>query len=151
MVDCEHPWKMPQRLYSRRKADSLWHLGAEQRLLQFDFKIKNKWKFNYFIGDQRTAVVKWNINKHGESEPGLLNEVHLQAQHSWCRPMCRKQQAWQRRMACCRLQRKPKLVREFFKDFFLLIIEETEGKKAPGGTRSFSDCYRLTSDQMTGF
>lgn len=23
---------------------------------------KNKWKFNYFIGDQRTAVVKWNIN-----------------------------------------------------------------------------------------
>jgi len=53
-------------------------------------------------------------------------------------------------MACCRLQRKPKLVREFFKDFFLLIIEGTEGKQAPGGTKSFSDCYRLTSDQMTG-
>lgn len=39
---------------------------------------------------------------------------------------------------------------EFLKYFFLLIVGETEGKKARGGMRSFSDCYRLTCDQMTG-
>lgn len=76
----------------------------------------------------------------------MLNEVHLQAQQSWARPRhgmaegdCTPQPA-----------KEAQAGEEVFKDFFLLIVGETEGKKARGGMRSFSDCYRLTCDQMTG-
>lgn len=82
-----------------------------------DFKIQNKWKFNDFIGDQRTAVGSETLT--GRQRAKRFNEGRLQAQQSWGPPVCPEQQAWQRRMACCKMQRKPKLVREPFFRFLL--------------------------------
>lgn len=147
MIDCEHPWKVPCSLrgciQERQIPYDIWELSRD------DFRSEINGSLTILLV-AKGLLLRSETLTAGQKRAGIAQRGSSSSTTDLGSSKAREAAGMAEGDGTPQPDKEAQSGEEVFKDFFLLIVAETESKKARGGMRSFSDCYRLTCDQMTG-